>query len=40
MIEEERKLEERCLSFQRNEAEKNRQYELLIAQIFSNASQP
>ena len=40
MIEEERKLEERYLSFQREEVEKNRQQELLIAQMFVNASQP
>ena len=40
MIEEERKQEERYLSFQREEAEKNRQHELLIGQIFANASQP
>ena len=40
MIEEERKREERYLSFRREEAEKNRQHELLIAQIFANASQP
>ena len=40
MIEEERKGGERYLSFRREEAEKNRQDELLIAQIFANASQP
>ena len=40
MIEEERKREERCFSFRREEAEKIRQHELLIAQIFANASQP
>ena len=40
MIEEERKREERYLSLRREEAEKNRQHELLIAQIFANASQP
>ena len=40
MIEEERKREERYLSFRREEAEKNRQHELLIAQIFANASKP
>ena len=40
MIEEERKWEERYLSFRREEAEKNRQHEFLIAQIFTNASQP
>ena len=40
MIEEERKRKERHLSFRREEAEKNRQHELLIAQIFANASQP
>ena len=40
MIEEKRKRKERYLSFQREEAEKNRQHELLIAQIFANASQP
>ena len=40
MIEEERKQEERYLSFQREETEKNRQHELLIGQIFANASQP
>ena len=40
MIEEERKGEERYLSFRREEADKNRQHELLIAQIFANASQP
>ena len=40
MIEEERKQGERYLSFQREEAEKNKQHELLIAQIFANASQP
>ena len=39
MIEEERKREERYFSFQREEAEKNRQHELLIAQVFANASQ-
>ena len=39
-IEEERKREERYLSFRREEAEKNSQHELLIAQIFTNASQP
>ena len=38
--EEERKQEERYLSPRRMEAEKNRQHELLIAQIFANASQP
>ena len=38
--EEERKQEERYLSLRREEAEKNRQHELLIAQIFANASQP
>ena len=37
MIEEERKREERYLSFRREEVEKNRQLELLIAQIFANA---
>ena len=40
MIEEERKREERYLSFQGEEAEKNKQHELLIAQIFANALQP
>ena len=40
MIEEERKREERYLSFRREEADKNRQHELVIAQIFANASQP
>ena len=40
MIEEERKPEEKYLSFLREEAEKNRQHEVLIAQIFANASQP
>ena len=40
MIEEERKGGERYLSFRREETEKNRQDELLIAQIFANASQP
>ena len=39
MIEEETKREERYLSFRREEAEKKRQHELLIAQIFANASQ-
>ena len=38
--EEERKREERYLSFRGEEAEKNSQHELLIAQIFTNASQP
>ena len=38
MIEEERKREERYLSFQRGEAEKNRQHELLITQIFANTA--
>ena len=37
MIEEARKREERYLSFRREKAEKNRQNELLIAQIFANA---
>ena len=40
MIEEQRKREERYLTFRREEAEKNRRHELLIAQIFANASQP
>ena len=40
MIVEERKREERYLSFQREEAEKNRQHELRIAQISANTSQP
>ena len=40
MIEEEKKREERYLTFRREEAEENRQRELLIAQIFANASQP
>ena len=40
MIEEERKREERYLPFRREKAEMNRQHELLIAQIFTNASQP
>ena len=40
MIEEKRKRKERYLSFQREEAEKNRQHELHIAQIFANTSQP
>ena len=40
MIEEERKREERYLSFQRDEVEENRQHKLLIAQIFANTSQP
>ena len=40
MIEEVRKREERYLSFRRQETEKNRKHELLIAQIFANASQP
>ena len=40
MIEEERKWKERYLSFRREEVEKNRQHELLIPQIFANASQP
>ena len=35
MIEEERKREERYLSFRREEAEKNRQHELLIAQCIA-----
>ena len=39
MIEEERKQEERYLSFRKGEAEKNRQYELLIAQVFANTLQ-
>ena len=39
MIEEESKREKRYLSFRRAEAEKNRHHELLIAQIFANASQ-
>ena len=38
MIEEETKREERYLSFRREEAEKNRQHELLITQTFVNAS--
>ena len=40
MIEEEGKREEKYLSFQREGAEKDRQHELLIAQIFANVSQP
>ena len=40
VIEEERQREETYLSFQREEVEKNRQHELLIPQIFANASQP
>ena len=40
MIEEVRKREERYLSFRRQETEKNRKHELLITQIFANASQP
>ena len=40
MIEEERKREEGYLQFRREEAKMNRQHELLIAQIFANASQP
>ena len=40
MIDEIRKREERYLSFRREEAKKNRQHELIIAQIFANASQP
>ena len=40
IIEEERKWEEIYLSFRGEEAEMNRQHELLIAQIFANASQP
>ena len=40
MIDEIRKREERYLSFRREEAGKNRQHELIIAQIFANASQP
>ena len=40
MIEEERKREERYISFRREEAENNRKHELLTAQIFANASQP
>ena len=40
MIEEERKWEEIYLSFRREEVGKNKQHELLIAQIFANASQP
>ena len=40
MIEEERKWEERYLSFRKEEAKKDRQHELLIAQICANASQP
>ena len=40
MTEEERKQEERYLSFQRDKAEKNKQHELLIAQVFANASWP
>ena len=40
MIEKERKREERYILFRREKMEKNRQHELLIAQIFSNASQP
>ena len=40
VIEEDRKREERYLSFQREETEKNREHELLIAQIFANAPQP
>ena len=40
MIEEERKPEEKYLSVLREEAEKNRQHEVLIAQIFANTSQP
>ena len=40
MIVEERKRKERYLSFQREEAEKNRQHELRIAQISANTSQP
>ena len=39
MIEEERKREERYLSFRREEAEKNRQNDLLITQTFANALQ-
>ena len=39
-IEEERKREERCPLFWREEVEKNEQHKLLIAQIFANASQP
>ena len=37
MIEEERKREERYLSFRSEEAEKNRQHKLLITQTFANA---
>ena len=33
------RLHERYLSFRREEADKNRQHELVIAQIFANASQ-
>ena len=40
MIDEQRKWEERYLTFRREEAEKNRWHELLSAQIFANASQP
>ena len=40
MIEKERKWEERYLSFWRKEAEKNRQHEFLIAQVFANPSWP
>ena len=40
MIDEIRKREKRYLSFRREEAGKNRQHELIIAQIFANASQP
>ena len=40
VIVEERKWEEGYLSFQREEAEKNRQHELRIAQISANTSQP
>ena len=39
MIEEERKREERYFSFRTEEAEKNREHEFLIAEIFANVSQ-
>ena len=40
LIEEERKEDERYSSLRREEIEKNRQHEPLVAQIFANASQP
>ena len=40
MVEEERERKDRYLSFWGEEAEKNRQHELLIPQISANASQP